>query len=66
LGLAVSKTGEIDAATEFILYKVVKNAKSCWDEECTRAMQEKFAARRKCIIREASTNLDIYQQKNEI
>jgi len=55
----------IEAATEFLLYKVVKNANSCWDEECTRAMQEKIAARRKCVVRKTRKNLDIYQQKNK-
>jgi hypothetical protein len=51
------------AATEFKLYKDVKNANHWWDDKCKRAIQEKNEARRKCLIRKTRTNLDIYQKK---
>jgi len=52
----------LEAATEFKLSKVVKNANHGWDDECKRAIEAKNEAR-KCLIRKTRTNLDIYQQK---
>ena len=49
--------------TEFKANKDARNANHWWDDECKRAIQKKNKARRKCLIRKARTNLDIYQQK---
>jgi len=43
--------------------KDIKNANRWWDGECERAIKGKIGARRKCVIREARTNLDIHQQE---
>ena len=59
----------LEAAKEFKLSKDVNNANCRWDGECERAIKGKIGARRKCVIREARTNLDIHQQeknKNQI
>jgi hypothetical protein len=44
------------------LSKDAMNVNHWWDDECKRAIQEKYEARGKCLIRKTRTNLDIYQQ----
>jgi len=53
----------LEAEKEFKLFKDVKNANHCWDDECKWAIQEKNETRRKCLIRKTRTNFNIYQQK---
>jgi len=60
------KQVKVEAAREFKLSKDVKNANCWWEGECERAIKGKIGARRKCVIRETRTNLDIHhKEKNK-
>jgi hypothetical protein len=61
--LAEPKTGDTEAVKEFKSPKDAKNANQWWDDECKKAIQEKYEARGKCLIRKTRTYLDIYHQK---